>query len=284
MKKTQWAVIITALIVTILLYLKTQDKVFGIHPKHSADDGHGHNATAELSADTLLFHAKENLTPEQRDRISFLENSISRGNVNSQKIHLFHQLAVFWRDTARIFEPFAWYTAEASRLENSEKSLTFAAHLFLNNLKAEDNPALKHWKGHQALDLFERSLKLNPANDSSAVGLGAVYLFGDVSPNPMEGIQKIRQVVEKDSTNTYAHMTLGHASVLSGQMDRAIERFTKVVKLQSNNLEAVLSLAEAHERQGNKAEALKWYKHSLSIANIPGLKEEVERRIEALSK
>ena len=156
---------------------------------------------------------------------------MSRGDVADQKTHIFHQLASFWRDTARSFEPFAWYTAEAARLENSENSLTFAAHLFLNNLKSEQNHQLKDWKAAQAKDLFERSLKLNPENDSAKVGLGAAYLFGGIGANPMEGILKIREVAEKDSTNVYAQMTLGQASVVSGQLDKAVERFTKVVKL-----------------------------------------------------
>jgi tetratricopeptide (TPR) repeat protein len=276
-----------ALLLVIGLYAATSNPIFGYHPKKSEPvaampataDAHSN----ELSIDSILLHAREGLTPRQQTRVNQLESSLQQAT-GEDKLHINHQLSQYWKDSIRMWEPYAWYTAEAARLENSEKSLTFAAHLFLNNLKAEDNPALKHWKGHQALDLFERSLKINPANDSSAVGLGAVYLFGNVSPNPMEGIQKIRQVVERDSTNAYAHMTLGHASVLSGQMDKAIERFTKVATLQPRNLEAVLSLAEAHERQGNKAEALKWYRQSLSIANIPGLKEEVEKRISALSK
>ena len=49
------------------------------------------------------------------------------------------------------------------------------------------------------------------------VGLGACYLFGNISANPMEGLAKIREVVEKDSTNVYAQMTLVKGSLLSGQ-------------------------------------------------------------------
>lgn len=276
-----------ALLLVAGLYAATSNTIFGYNPKTStaaAAAAMAPNAHAdELSIDSILFHARERLTPAQQTRLNGLETKLQLAD-NEDKLHINHQLARYWKDSVRMFEPYAWYTAEAARLENSEKSLTFAAHLFLNNLKAEDNPALKHWKGHQALDLFERSLKLNPANDSTAVGLGAVYLFGDVSPNPMEGIQKIRQVVEKDSTNTYAHMTLGQASILSGQLDKAIERFRKVVQLQPNNLEALLSLAEAYERHGDNEQAVTWYKRSLPFANIPGLKQEVERRIESLSK
>ena len=224
-----------ALLLVIGLYAATSNPIFGYHPKQS-EPAAAMPATAnahsnELSIDSILFHAREGLTPRQQTRVNALEATLQQAGAED-KLHINHQLSQYWKDSIRMFEPYAWYTAEAARLENSEKSLTFAAHLFLNNLKAEDNPALKHWKGHQAKDLFERSLKINPANDSSAVGLGAVYLFGDVSPNPMEGIQKIREVVERDPTNVYAHMTLGQASVLSGQMDKAIERFTKVATMQ----------------------------------------------------
>ena len=286
MKRPQWITAGIALLLVAGLYAATSNTIFGYHPKAStaaAAPAVGDAHTNELSIDSILFHAREGLTPRQQTRLNSLEGQLNQAGTE-EKLHLNHQLARYWKDSVRVFEPYAWYTAEAARLENSEKSLTFAAHLFLNNLKAEDNPALKHWKGHQAVDLFERSLKLNPANDSAAVGLGAVYLFGNVSPNPMEGIQKIRAVVEKDSTNVYAHMTLGHASVMSGQLDRALERFSTVVRLQPANLEALLSLAETYERQGNAEQAVTWYKRSLPFANIPGLKEEVERRIKALSK
>jgi len=204
--------------------------------------------------------------------------------VGGQKTHVLHQLASFWRDSIHLFEPYAWYSGEAARLENSEKSLTFAAQLFLNNLKTEGNQSLKKWKALQAKDLFERSLKLNSANDSAQVGLGATYLFGNFADNPMEGILKIRQIIERDSTNVYALITLAEASVLSGQSEKAIERFEKVVLLQPDNLEAILSLADIYEREGNKKETIKWYQRSLPLINIPGLRKEVEIRIKDLNK
>jgi Tfp pilus assembly protein PilF len=82
----------------------------------------------------------------------------------------------------------------------------------------------------------------------------------------------------------YAQLTLGQASLLSGQLDKAVERFEKVVRLQPKNLEAILSLAETHERNGNKKAAVIWYQKSIPLSNIPGLRDEVERRINDLSK
>jgi tetratricopeptide (TPR) repeat protein len=213
-----------------------------------------------------------------------LENSISRGDVKDQQLRVYHQLAHFWGDSAQIFEPYAWYTAEGARLENSEKTLTFAAHLFLDNLQQSGDPRIVRWKALQAKDLFERSLKINPDNDSSKVGLGACYLFGNISDSPMEGISKIREVVERDSTNVFAQITLAKGSLISGQYDKAIGRLHTVSRVQPDNLEAILMLADVYERTGDKASAIEWYKKSLNYINRADAKTEIEKRIAALRK
>lgn len=282
MNKPQWITAGIAILMVIGLYTATQKKIFGLRedknpPAAAVADG------PSLSTDSILYHAKEKLSPEQANRIGFLEKSISRGDVRDQQLHVFHQLAVFWRDSARVFAPYGWYTAEAARLENSEKSLTFAAHLFLNNLKMESDPELKQWEAFQAKDLFNRSLKLNANNDSSKVGLGAVYLFGGIAM-PMEGISKIREVADKDSTNSYAQLTLAEASLMSGQTEKAIERFKIVARQQPKNLELTLLVADLYEREGKKAEAVEWYTRSLPLIPDPALKKEVEARIDKLRK
>jgi tetratricopeptide (TPR) repeat protein len=238
----------------------------------------------EITTDSILFHVKETLTPAQIQWMNDLEQSVIRGDVKKQKLDVFHQLAHFWKDSARIFEPYAWYEAEAARLENSEKSLTFAAHLFLENLRNEENDRLKKWKALQAKDLFERSLIINDKNDSTIVGLGACYIFGNIADNPMEGILKVRQVVEKDSTNVFAQLVLGHGSLISGQYDRAIDRFGKVLALQPRNLEAILRMAEVYERKEDKANAIKWYSNALPLAPNPNMKTALGKRIEELKK
>ena len=180
--------------------------------------------------------------------------------------------------------PYAWYTGEAARLENSEKSLTFAAQLFLDNLQSDEVAQRRQWKAMQAKDLFERSLKINPANDSAKVGLGACYLFGEISPTPMEGILKIREVAEKDSTNVYAQMMLARGSLLSGQYDKAISRLETVNRMKPGDIDPILLLADVYERMSEKKKAVIWYQKSLPLAKEPELKKAIEKRIEELSK
>ncbi len=282
MSKPQWITAGIAFLIVIGLYAATQNTIFGPR-KNKKTEPQITSSSTTISIDTILFHAKENLTPEQITRISFLEHSISRGDVKDQQIHIYHQLSKFWKDSARVFDPYAWYTAEAARLENSENSLTFAAHLFLNNLLEQGNPHLKEWEAFQAKDLFERSLKINPDNDSSKIGLGAVTLYGGIGP-PMEGVAKIREVAAKDPANVYAQMTLGQASLISGQLDKALERFKTVARLHPDNLEAIFRAAETFEQMNNKTEAIEWYSKSLPFIENPAIKQEVEARIAKLKK
>jgi cytochrome c-type biogenesis protein CcmH/NrfG len=112
--------------------------------------------------------------------------------------------------------------------------------------------------------------------------VGACYMFGNISENPMQGILAIKEIADKDPDNMYAQMMLGLGGVQSGQYDKAAERFLNVIKKQPDNIEAILNLAGAYERMSNKAEAVKWYKTSLNFIQLPQAKKEIEERIKLL--
>lgn len=232
-----------------------------------------------------LLSAKIKLSAARQGHLNSLENSVVRGDVKNQQVHAYHQLATFWKDSVPSLEPYAYYMAEASKLENSEKSLTFAAQIFLDNLRGASDPGLKTWMASQAKDLFQRSLQLNPSNDSAKIGLGSAFIFGSPAENPqelMKGIQQILEVARKDSTNMYAQLMLGIGGVVSGQFDKAIERLLKVTSFQPGNLEAVLTLAEAYERTGDNKNALKWYNTSKNLIANPEVIKEIDIRINSL--
>lgn len=285
MKKAQWLLLAGGLLATVLIYQfgKTVPEKKPVESvQHSEDDGHDHGPAA-FTIDTIMMLAKKQLRGDQVSRVEELEAS-ARSENRSGRLAAYHQLSHFWSDSVGIFEPFAWYEAEAARLENSEKSLTFAARLFLDNLQRDQVPGRRKWKALQAKDLFERSLKLNPGNDSSKIGLGEVYLFGGITEMPMEGIRKIREVAERDSTNVYAQLSLARGSVVSGQYDRAKERLMVVYRLQPENVDALLMLADVAERKGNKREAIEWYDKSFRLVKHPEAAKAIADRINELKK
>jgi tetratricopeptide (TPR) repeat protein len=284
-KKPQLILALAGISLVVLIYFfgqfKPEKVKSGNMPPMQQMMGEGAAPTG-LSTDTLLIQAKAKLGSNQLSKIEALENQAKNGTDKNAQLAAYHKITHFWRDSAQIFEPYAWYEAEAARLENSEKSLTFAARLFLDDLQSDDVMDRRIWKALQAKDLFERSLKLNPENDSAKVGLGSCYLFGNISQSPMEGIAKIREVVQKDSNNVYAQITLVKGALISGQFDKGIERLKHVYSLQPNNVEAILLMAELYERSGDKAAAISWYQKSLVLAPNKEIKAAITQRIEQL--
>lgn len=282
MKKQQFLLIGISLVLFVLLFF------FGktVPPKSVGPESETVQSTdiQRLSFSELLAKAKEKISPAQSQRLTQLETSVKRGDVKDQQIHVYHQLARFWADSAHIFEPYAYYTGEAAKLENSEKSLTFAARLYLDNLMTEGQPAMQYWLANNAKVLFEKALTINPNNDSSKIGLGACYLFGNISDNPMQGILPVRAIADKDPGNVYAQMILGLGGKKSGQFDKAIERFLLVVKKEPENVEALFNLAECYEEKGDKANAVKWYEEVKKLVNIPDAQKELNKRITELKK
>jgi tetratricopeptide (TPR) repeat protein len=234
----------------------------------------------------FIEEKKKHLSASQNINLAKLENSVTRGDVNSQLITANTQLANFWKDSARAFEPYVYYLSEAAKLDKSEKNLTFAAQLILDNLRAEEDEAKLNWKTALAIALFEKAIALYPDNDDLKVGLGSCYVLGKGRvggpEETMKGIQQLLSVVRKDSNNMKAQMMLGVGGYVSGQYDKAIERLQKVVKAQPENEEAVAFLADTYAAKGDKAEAIKWYTISKKLVNDKHYSEEVDKAIKNL--
>jgi tetratricopeptide (TPR) repeat protein len=238
--------------------------------------------------DILQFiqEEKKHLTSTQAVALGKLENSVTRGDVNSQLITANTQLANFWKDSVPSFEPYVYYLSEAAKLDKSEKNLTFAAQLILENLRGEQDLAKLNWKTEQAISLFEKGIELYPNNDDLKIGLGSCYVFGKGRvggpEETMKGIQQLLSVVHKDSNNMKAQMMLGVGGYVSGQYDKAIERLQKVITVQPENLEAIAFLADTYAAKGDKKEAIKWYLISKRLVNDPHYSQEVDERIKLL--
>jgi len=282
-KKQQFILVGSGLVLLLLIYFfgNTTPPV----KQQAATEGGAPASPKRIDAAVIIAAAKQKLSVPRQAYVTRLESAVVRGDVKDQQIKVYRQLAGFWRDSVHFFEPYAYYTGAAAKLENSEKSLTFAARQFLNELKGTNQPAVKQWMADESKDLFERALAINPGNDSSKIGLGSCYIFGSTAGNPQEvmmGIQKILEVARKDSTNMYAQLMLGIGGVVSGQLDKATDRLKKVVDKEPGNLEAIFMLAEAYERKGDNASAVRWYEAGKKYISSPQLTEEIDNKIKTL--
>jgi tetratricopeptide (TPR) repeat protein len=237
-----------------------------------------------FNIETYTDSLETTLTSSQSAVLSQLKYNFPEDSV--QKAERLRGIAGFWRDSIKAFEPYAYYISQASKLDNSEKSLTFAAHLMLDNLRMQQNPEILGWHSKETIDLFKRALAFDPDNDDLRIGLGSAYIYGEGrggnADETMKGIQELLAVARKDSANLKAQLVLGVGGMVSGQFDKARDRFLKVVSNEPNNLEAIAYLADTYAAMGEKQEAIKWYNISKKLANNAHYSREVDERIRQL--
>jgi tetratricopeptide (TPR) repeat protein len=257
-------------------------------PRFTAKEAPASNQTSEnqvVTSESILNTAKLALSESQKILLLSIENQLIKASNAQDSLKSYKALTKFWADSAQKLAPYLYFSYRAALLENSEKSLTFAAQLLVDNLLTPDAPpALQPWIAGNAKVLLEKALVINPKNDSAKINLGACYLFGNLSDNPMQGITKIKEVVDKDSTNAYGQFILALGGKKSGQYDKAIERFLTVIKIQPNHIEAMIHLAECYELTNQKALAIEWYTRVSNSVNIPEAKKAISKRIQELKK
>lgn len=280
MKKPQLLLLLLGLLLFSVLYFFT--------PRYASNTGSAIVQSTEnqtVSTESILNTAKLALSENQKITLLSIENQLKKAANAKDSLKSFQAMSKFWADSAQKLAPYLYFTYRAALLENSEKSLTFAAQQLVDNLLTPDAPpALQPWIAGNAKVLLEKALVINPKNDSAKINLGACYLFGNLSDNPMQGITKIKEVVDADSTNAYGQFILALGGKKSGQYDKAIERFLTVLKIQPNHIEAMIHLAECYELTDQKALAIEWYTKVSNSVNIPEAKEALSKRIKELKK
>jgi tetratricopeptide (TPR) repeat protein len=286
MKRQQIWVAGTGVLILLVLYFFGNTVPPHKKPDAAAGGASGVAGHKSIGLQDILPELEAHLTPAQLSYVNRLQQSVVRGDVKAQQLNADRQLARFWKDSVTDgFLLYAYYTGEAAKLENSEKSLTFAARKFLDGLQVQESTQLKGWMATEAKELFEKALSINGADDSAKVGLGASYIFGAQAGDPtevMQGIQQILEVARRDSTNMYAQFMLGVGGIESGQYDRAIERLTTVIRHEPRNVEAILLLAEADQQKGDKAGAVRNYEAAKKVVGNPEMVQAIDQQIKTL--
>ena len=280
MRKPQLILILSGLLLFSVLYFFT--------PRFTAKEANAPSQLAEnqvVTTESILNTAKLALSESQKISLLSIENQLIKAKNAQDSLKSYKALTKFWADSAQKLAPYLYFSYSAALLENSEKSLTFAAQQLIDNLITPDAPpALLPWMAGNAKVLLEKALEINPNNDSAIINLGACYLFGNISDNPMQGILKVKQVVDKNPQNAYGQFILALGGKKSGQYDKAIERLLIVVELQPSNLEAMVHLAECYELANKKEDAIQWYTKVKDLVNIPDAKAALTKRIKELKK
>ncbi len=271
----------TMFLITAALYLFTSTV-----PPRSVKDSMSKNNKSEVIAknvsfDTILGDLYAKMKPNSAMAVKVLYDSLAVSGVDS--LAVYNKLSTLWYN-ANQFEPYIKAESMKAQLVNSEKNLTFVGHRILERLIIAPNTKYASWMAQEARLLFKKAIVVNENNDSSKIGLGATYMFNAEQEGPMVGITMVKEVAEKDSNNVYAQYILGVGNTINGMSDKAIERFTNVLKNEPTHVDALLRIGALYEAKGDNNNAVKNYEKLIPLAATKEQLEELKNKISSLKK
>ena len=103
--------------------------------------------------------------------------------------------------------------------------------------------------------------------------------------NYQEAVKYCRNGLARHPGYLSARVTLGRALMELGELDDALREFDLVLRTAPDNLAAIRGVAEIHQRCGDLAAALDYYKRGLALARFdPDLEESVTRIAREISR
>lgn len=234
---------------------------------------------ASLTVEQVSVSAKQSLNANLVAEIENLEKALKGAN-GEEADKLAEALAQKWDDVNQA-APAAFYYEMLAKKSKAYTPWLKAGDRFTSAYQAVQDTSQQAALVQSAIAAYQEALKANPEGLDAKTGLGAAYVNG--SPNPMQGIQLLQDVVKQDPQNVKANMNLGLFSMRSGQFDKAVDRFKKVIAVQSGP-EAWFYLAASYENLGENTEAILAYQKAKELAADPGLSKFVDDKIKALKK
>nr|MBA3972271.1 tetratricopeptide repeat protein [Bacteroidota bacterium] len=140
----------------------------------------------------------------------------------------------------------------------------------------------RHLLFDKAIESFGHVLELNPNNIDARISLASCYVEG--SSEPMKGIGMQKEIEKTDSNNVNLQLNFAFFSERSGQWDKAIARFEKVLRIKPDFIEAYLHLADAYQQKGDKVNAVKSLETYISKVDDITIKTEIQDYINKLSQ
>lgn len=128
---------------------------------------------------------------------------------------------------------------------------------------------------------YEMAEKLQPGDLDARIGLASVLVSG--GSTPMEGIMMLREMDAENPDNIRINLELGKFSVMSGQFDKALERFDRVLQKDSLNLQARYMKAQSFLGIQDTAKAVMELETLKSQTTNPTLIEQVDNEIKNLN-
>lgn len=245
-------------------------------PKKIKKDTLSDNHSEVFSFEAFAKEAKGQLKRQEAEKLNEVEAALAK---DPSSISLTDSLGKMW-DRLNMPQVSSHYYELIAEKKSDEKSWINAAYRYYDAFRMTGDSTLRKNFVDKAISSYQKVLELNPENLDAKTDLGLCYAEGTSSP--MQGILLLREVVAKNPGHEMAQFNLGILSVKSGQYDKAVERFQKVLEINPSNNEARFLLGRTYSALGKKDLALENLK-MIRGSDDSRLNEEVKNLINQIN-
>ena len=212
-------------------------------------------------------------------QISRLRKTLNNSEINKKSITLADSLVILFRQQNKLDSAAKYLEWKALNFPNEENFINAGLSYYEAFGFAVDRNKLD-FLGEKTRVYLNKVLE----NHADRLDLKAKIAMTYVSsPNPMQGIWMLREILEIDAENTEAIFSLGLLSRQSGQYEKAISYFEKLISMEKSNIRARFLLGLSHLDLNDKAPAKKHFEIITRTTSDPAVLSTVEGYLEEIN-
>lgn len=276
MLKAQYIIVGISLLCAIGLFILPKSVVSN---KNKAIETSEQNQTVKddsVTAPVLAEQHKVTLSDQQAQRLNILRSSFYKSSSQRDKSTFFDSMSVIYR-SANLIDSVAYYAESLAEQFPSIPTFFTAADAYYDVFSFAMSEQKVKQAAQKSRIFYEKILAQEPDNTDAKVKLGVTYT---ITATPMQGIKMIREVLDKQPDNQLALFNLGLLSMQSGQYEKAVERFERILTLNPKDVNSCLLLAQSLVSLNKSKEAIeKLEKFKEKLSSSP-MDTEIKQRIE----
>jgi tetratricopeptide (TPR) repeat protein len=195
-------------------------------------------------------HAPE-LHEEEKTLLAKLTKALVNEGVLKKKVELADSIAAKYRGNFMYDSASKYYDIQI-QLKPNKSTLEKAADNYYEAFNFTTDEKRSTVYAEKAREIYEQLLKQYPEDLDLKSKMAMTFV---ASPNPMQGIMMLREVLAKDAKNELAIYNLGILSVQSGQYQKAVDRFIQLAKVNPTNTKAYFYLGVCYKELGDVVKA-----------------------------
>jgi len=247
-------IVIVVAIASVGLLYSLPKVVVNSQARKLADDGKTSSEKTDSSTRSTAaaaVHTTE-LTAEQKRESSRLTSKYTASVSQNDKIKWANQLSE-WYSKVKRFDSAAKYAEVVALLAPTELNTLAAGNRYYDAYGFALDEKRTNELGQKTREWYQKALDKNPNLMAAKANMAMTYVS---TPNPMQGILLLREVLNADPTNELALFNLGMLSMRSNQYQKAADRFAQILKINPQNTKVRFYLGVSLAQLGKAKEAL----------------------------